>query len=92
MKKNVLLCLIFIFFSTASAFSQKSLPDFGEYSEDEKSLSVCSFDKNADAVVLLDEANSYYDDNYRLITARRTRIKILNDRAIEKGNIRIRYY
>lgn len=74
-------------------FSQASdLPDFGVFTAEEKNLQECSFEKDADAVVLFDYGYSNYDDNYHLITSRRIRIKILNERGISEGNIRIRFY
>ena len=84
----ILLCL----FNIQSVVAQTTLPDFGYYSNEEIMMKECSFDKEAEAVVLLDEAYSYYDDNYRLITDRRVRIKILNQRGLDRGNIKIRFY
>lgn len=72
--------------------AQSSLPNFGEYSPGEINLKECPFDKNAGAVVLLDEAVADHDDDYRLITHRRIRIKILHQREVDRGNIRIRFY
>ncbi len=71
---------------------QSALPPFGEYSSEEISLKECTFDKNAEAVVLLDEATCEHDDEYGLLTRRRTRIKILNQREVERGNITIYFY
>jgi hypothetical protein len=68
------------------------LPAFGDYSPAEMNLKECSFDKNADAIILLDEAVSDHDEEYRLVTRRRIRIKIFNQREIDRGNIRIRFY
>jgi hypothetical protein len=80
------------FFSLKVCQAQKEIPDFGDFTPDEISLKQCDFDKDADAVVLLDKAKSYYNDNYNLITERRIRLKIFKERGVERGNIRIRYY
>jgi hypothetical protein len=72
--------------------AQSSLPEFGIYGAEEVNMKECSFDKDADAVVLLDEAFSNYDDEWQLVTSRRIRIKILNERGIDRGNIVIRFY
>ncbi len=71
---------------------QAVLPAFGEYSNEEINLKECPFEKNAGAVILFDEAASNYDDDYRLITHRRIRIKIFHQREMDRGNIRIRFY
>src|SRR5919199_6386966 len=85
--------LIAIFFlSFSPAFAQKEVTEFGVFTPEEISLKQCEFDKDADAVVLLDKANSYYNDYHNLITERRIRLKILKERGIERGNIHIHYY
>ncbi|WP_018616173.1 DUF3857 domain-containing protein [Segetibacter koreensis] len=72
--------------------AQEEITEFGNFTPEEISLKQCDFDKDADAVVLLDKAVSYYDDNYTLITERRIRFKILKERGIERGNVNITYY
>lgn len=89
MRPFLIFCLLIICNFT---YSQSTLPEFSIYSNDEVNMKECAFDKKAEAVVLLDEAESYYDDDYHLITRRRMRIKILHQREIERGNIRIRFY
>ncbi|TMI70412.1 MAG: DUF3857 domain-containing protein [Bacteroidetes bacterium] len=74
------------------AYSQSTAPLFAVFNNDEIHLTECDFDKNAGAVVLLDWAESDYDDNYRLITHRRKRIKIFHQREADRGNITIPFY
>jgi len=83
----VLLCI-----SLSQLYAQSELPAMGFYSEEERNLSVCAFDKDAEAVVLLDHAVSDHDEDYNLITTRRIRIKILTDKEIDRGNISIPFY
>ena len=73
-------------------YSQQEFPAFGSFSLEEITMKQCSFDPEADAVVLLDKAFANYDDNYRLITERRIRIKILKEKAIDRANIAIQFY
>lgn len=65
---------VFLFFalllSVLAAHSQKEVTEFGEFTAAEMNLKQCEFDKSADAVVLLDKANTYYNDSYNLITER----------------------
>ena len=72
--------------------AQSTLPSFGYYSAEEINLKECSFDKNAGAVILLDEAVADHDEQWRLTTHRRIRIKILDKREVDRGDIRIRFY
>lgn len=89
MKFCLILCSLLIF---QLINAQSSLPAFGNFSQEEINLKECAFDKNAEAVVLLDHAVSDHDDDYRLITHRRVRIKVFHQREIDRGNIRIRFY
>jgi hypothetical protein len=84
--------LLLLIFSTGKLVAQSDLPEFGFYSNDEVAMKECAMDKDAEAVVLLDEAYSHYDDNYQLITERRIRIKILNQRGLDRGSIKIPFY
>jgi Domain of Unknown Function with PDB structure (DUF3857) len=91
--KSILLCFILSLFSLKQIIlAQSSLPAFGYYTNDELNMKECAFEKDAEAVVLLDEAFSNYDDDYELITTRRVRIKILNEKGIDRGNITIPFY
>ncbi|HEY2720083.1 MAG TPA: DUF3857 domain-containing protein [Chitinophagaceae bacterium] len=90
MKSILIATLLFLFIQRATA--QTQLPPFGTYTASELQMKECDFDKGADAVILLDEASSNYDDDYELVTTRRIRIKILHDKGIDKGNIVIPFY
>lgn len=92
--KTTLNACFFVLFSLSIFVckAQTQASDFGFFSTTEKTLKQCEFDKDADAVVLLDKANSSYNDQYNLITERRIRFKILKERGIERGNIHISYY
>jgi len=92
MRLNCLYIILLITFANQKLLSQSTLPSFGNYTPEELNMKECSFDKDADAVVLLDEAFSNYDDEWQLRTTRRIRIKILNERGIDQGNIVIPFY
>ena len=70
-----------------SAFSQS----FG-VNNFEVNYKECPFDKEANAVVFLDEANSSYNDDYNLITYHHVKLKILKDKGMDYGNISIPFY
>lgn len=65
---------------------------YGIITPEELALKECAFDKEAAAVVLLDEAVANYDDNYSLITYRHVRIKILKESGFANANIEIPFY
>jgi transglutaminase-like putative cysteine protease len=54
-------------------------------------MKKCSFDPEADAIILLDKAVVYHDEDYQMITERRIRIKILNEKGIDRADIVIPY-
>jgi hypothetical protein len=92
MNQAKLLLLLFHFCFLIQLTAQPEFPELGVYSEAELNLKECAFDKEAEAIILLDQATSDYDDEYRLITTRRIRIKILNEKGIEWANIKIPFY
>ncbi|MEI9943266.1 MAG: DUF3857 domain-containing protein [Chitinophagaceae bacterium] len=89
MKLYFAACCLFICQLIAA---QSPLPQFGIYTLEEIYMKECAFDKNAGAVILLDHAIADTDEEYRLITHHRIRIKILHQRESDRGNIRIRFY
>ena len=92
MKKILLILLVCLFLFHLYVFSQEGLPEFSYFTEEEKNLQECSFDKEANAIVLFDYGSSDYNERYNLITTRRRRIKILNEKGIENGTITIPFY
>lgn len=86
MKQRIYL-LVFIFL-TLKAYAQ-DFPDFSTPSDEEWQFKECVFDKDAAAVVLIDEAFSYSEDDLHLITSRHVRIKILKQSGSKVANITI---
>src|SRR4030095_8017280 len=80
------------FLLSLASFSQMGFPEFGKFTAEEISLKQCSFDPEAEAVILLDKAVVNHDDEYHMITERRIRIKILNEKGIDRANIVIPFY
>jgi hypothetical protein len=75
----------------AQSFSSPYSDKFG-VSAYELNYKECPFDKEATAVVFVDEAESDYNDDYNLLTYHHVKLKILKDKGIEYGNIEIPYY
>ncbi len=88
MKRLICSCICLAIVKLCAA---QTLPEFGEITAAEQSLTECSFDKEADAVVILDEASADHNDQYNLIVNRRTRLKVLKPKGNRHGDISITY-
>ncbi|MEO5888897.1 MAG: DUF3857 domain-containing protein [Ferruginibacter sp.] len=80
-------CLFVSCFSFAQEF-----PGYGIVNSAEINLKQCDFDKDANAVVLLHEAFSNYDDYHHLVTVHHIRVKILKEKGISAANVSIPFY
>lgn len=82
----------------AQATAQKGQPSFGKVDKADLEMKDCDFDKGADAMVLIDYGNIYYDRGttgfsvFKTVFERRTRIKILKEKGISQANVNIQYY
>lgn len=84
---SVFTCMFFTMQGKAQIF-----PNYGIISGNEKELKECSFDKDANAIILLHEATSDYDDEYHLITTHHVRIKILKEAGLSVADVSIPFY
>ncbi len=91
MKRSFLPGLLFLLFS--SAHSQEKLAPFGKPDRQELEMKECAFDKNANAMKLLDyqEKEVIVDYGLKIKTERRIKIKIFNEKGFEAANISIPY-
>lgn len=93
MRKSSLLLALLL--TTTFLFAQKNkkndeaIPDFGVVDKADLLMKECDFDKNAEAVVLLDDGKWEAISDIEL--KRRVRIKILNDKGLEWANVHLRY-
>ena len=85
--------LVYLFLIFSSTYSQMQFPEFGSFTSEQIALKKCSFDPEAEAIILLDKAFiSHDDDNGHMITERRVRIKILSEKGLERADIVIPFY
>lgn len=89
--KQSLFFLLFIFYSII-LFAQKYIPAYKNFTFDEQNIKTCTFDKDADALMLFNVGESFYNDQYNLVTIHRLRFKILKENGIHRANIEIPYY
>lgn len=88
--KPLFCCLLLL--TRFVSVGQNSLPDFGIFTEEERKMKECSFDPEAEAIVLIDEASSDHDDEQHLITHYRVRIKVLKEKGIAYADVEIPYW
>ncbi len=88
--------LIPAFFWASLSFAQNNTPvptpAFGKVDIADLQLKQCDFEPDANAMVLFDKANVYFDFQYNVVMERHKRIKIFNDKGKDEANIRIPYY
>ncbi len=65
---------------------------YGSITPEEFALKECTFDKDANAVVLLDEAVSDHDEEYHLLNYHHVRIKILKEKGLDEANITLSFW
>jgi hypothetical protein len=89
------LLLTFLVHSHSSVIAQTETHQFGKISGEEFGLTSCSYDKDADAVVLFDTGKAKFDltdGGFELIYERTRRIKILKESGVNYANIEIPLY
>jgi hypothetical protein len=89
--KNSILTLAIIFLIPFITHAQL-FPDYGIVSPEERLMKECAFDKDAAAVVLINEAIADHDDEYHLITHHHVRIKILKEKGFDEANVSLHFY
>ncbi|MES2278561.1 MAG: DUF3857 domain-containing protein [Bacteroidota bacterium] len=65
---------------------------YGKVDMADMELKACDFEKDANAMVLFDKSDTYFDADFNIISERHKRLKIFNDNGKNEANIRIEYY
>jgi len=94
MNNRSLFVFILVLISPA-VISQKSSHEFGVVGKEEVDLKMYAQDKNAEAVVIFDKAESYFVNPSRtldVIFERTTRIKIFEEAGLKYAEFEIPYY
>ena len=96
--KTHLTSLFLVLIISLQSLAQKGQPGFGKVDKADLEMKDCSFDKGADAMVLIDYGNIFYDRGthgfsaFKTVFERRTRIKILKEKGISQADINIPYF
>ncbi len=86
-----LFCLLFTLFCQG----QKTVPAFGDIDLSSMKLEKCSFEPQANAMVLFDVQDLEYEYSAlagKIHKKRRVRIKIFNEKGLEAASVRIPFY
>jgi len=89
---NKIITLFVLSAITLSAKAQQVLPTdepFGKVSMADLQMTACDFEKDANAEVLIDKADLYYDQTFDIVTDWHERTKIFNDNGKDHADIRI---
>ncbi len=94
---NKLFALLCLGTLTITANAQTAAPvptaqSFGKVDKADLEMTKCDFEPDANAEILFDKGDTYFDTQYNINTDRHKRIKIFNDNGKEEANIRIEYY
>lgn len=93
-RKGQIIALVLTFAATI-VFSQNFTKQYGKIGKDEIELKSYALDKDAEAVVLFDMAESYFirnDNSFDVVFERTTRIKILSEAGIKWAEVEIPFY
>jgi hypothetical protein len=91
---NMRIKFIFLFFFTLLSTAQEK-NTFGKLTSKDLAFTTYEKDTTANAVILYEKGDNYFEViNYRIYIVKKyhAKIKILNDKAFNKGNISIPYY
>jgi len=91
MKKTFTL-VTFLFILISTSYAQVQKVTFGKVDIADLELKQCDFEKDANAMVLYEKGDVYYDDRFEIVMDMHKRIKIFNDKGKDQANIRIEYY
>jgi hypothetical protein len=84
-----LIALLVLLFSILISDAQTR--GFGNIDTADLRLTSCDFEKDANAMVLFDRARVYFSIMGTVTMERHKRIKILNEKGKEQGNVRVEY-
>ena len=89
--KKIIYSLAFFLLIISASHAQR-FSEYGVLSIEEINLKTCAFGKDADAVILMHDAESNYDDEHRLITYHHVKIKILTEKGFPSASVIIPFY
>jgi len=93
---NKLYTMLFLCAITFSVKAQQAaIPEYepyGKVNTADLEMKACDFEKDANAEVLIDKGDVYYDQTFNIINECHRRIKFFNDNVKDMANIHLRFY
>ncbi|WP_345953599.1 DUF3857 domain-containing protein [Mucilaginibacter sp. PAMB04168] len=93
--KKTFTALLVLFMGANTSQAQKYVSDIMPYGKIDKAdleLKSCDFEKDANAMVLFNKGDLYYDDNLNIVIQHHKRIKIFNEAGKKQADVRIEFY
>ncbi|PJJ83673.1 DUF3857 domain-containing protein [Mucilaginibacter auburnensis] len=94
---NRILATLFLSVLAVAVSAQSQTPavpgtmPYGKVDVADLELKACEFEKDANAEVLFDKGDLYFDQQFNIIVQRHKRIKIFNENGMKEAEIRIPY-
>ncbi len=96
MKKLMMLAVACLTVLALHAQKDKDLPAFGKIDKTDLELKACEFDKDAEAMILMEYGNVEFQRGNHWIFAmkieKRVRLKIFKEKGIDRATIKLHYY
>jgi len=93
---NKFLPLLVLSVLTFSAKAQQTTPPaeqpYGKIDQADLEMKACDFEKDANAEILINKGELYYDQTFHIVKDCHTRIKIFNDKGKDAANIHLVFY
>lgn len=78
--------------SQAQKVKDTQIPPFGSVEKADLELTQCSFDPDAEAMVLVENGELAYLDGVGLYLEKRVRVKILKKEGLDRADVHLRYF
>lgn len=72
--------------------AQSVIQSYGKVSQETFDLKACPFEPDANAMILFDKGDVYFDSNFEIVYERHKRLKIFNEKGKSEADFRIEYY
>ena len=86
--------LLMLLLITMAVKAQQPTPTdqpYGKVDDADVTMTSCDFEKDANAEVLIDKADLYYDGSFNVVMEHHQRIKIFNDNGKDEANFKLKF-
>jgi hypothetical protein len=90
--KKLFIAVLFLSTAPFLSIAQNETKTYGKIDISDLELKECAFEKDANAMVLFDKGEIYFNEQFDIIMNRHKRVKIFNEKGKDEANIRIEFY